>query len=264
MRNSFPKAESSPRGGDSPIEDTRRQEVELDHSQSTQRYDRLISTIPCAVYDYVLCPDGGSRFCYISPQCEDIFELTATQIMADAKTLWGLVHPADATRLSTEDAKAMQTHQSFQSEVRINLPSGPTKWIQLTSRPGPHQIGNQQVWSGVILDITARKQVEAERNRLVRELQSALAEVKTLSGFLPICSGGKKIRDNTGYWNQIEASISDHSDAEFSHGICPDCAENYYEELRRMEAATNRPSLTAQPAGPHEAHVGSEVGVSTI
>ncbi len=95
----------------------------------------------------------------------------------------------------------------------------------------------------MILDITARKRVEEQRNQLVDELQSALADVKLLSGFLPICASCKKIRDDQGYWNQIEAYISDHSEAKFSHGICPDCAEKAYEELRQMKAQNQLPSI---------------------
>ncbi|GAB4347452.1 MAG: hypothetical protein Kow0089_24920 [Desulfobulbaceae bacterium] len=62
-------------------------------------------------------------------------------------------------------------------------------------------------------------------------LQEALAEVRTLSGFLPICASCKKIRDDRGYWNQIEAYIREHSDAEFSHGLCPECAQKLYPDL---------------------------------
>ena len=61
--------------------------------------------------------------------------------------------------------------------------------------------------------------------------QAALAEIKQLKGLLPICSTCKKIRDDSGYWNQIESFIQDHSDAEFSHSICPDCAREFYPEL---------------------------------
>jgi hypothetical protein len=67
-----------------------------------------------------------------------------------------------------------------------------------------------------------------ERN----ELQKALSEIKTLSGLLPICSSCKKIRDDKGYWNQIELYIRDRSEAEFSHGICPPCAEKLYGYLK--------------------------------
>jgi hypothetical protein len=76
-----------------------------------------------------------------------------------------------------------------------------------------------------------RKQAREERERLIAELQKALSEVNKLSGLLPICASCKKIRDDKGYWNQIESYIRDHSEAEFSHGICPDCAKKLYPEL---------------------------------
>jgi len=62
----------------------------------------------------------------------------------------------------------------------------------------------------------------------VQELQQAFDEIKTLQGILPICSYCKKIRDDKGYWNQVEAYVSQHSGAQFSHGICPECVEKYY------------------------------------
>ena len=72
---------------------------------------------------------------------------------------------------------------------------------------------------------------EREREKLVSELKYALAKIKTLSGLLPICASCKKIRDDKGYWNQIEGYISEHSKAEFSHSICPDCAKTLYPEF---------------------------------
>jgi hypothetical protein len=68
----------------------------------------------------------------------------------------------------------------------------------------------------------------AELKKKNTELKTALSQVKTLSGFLPICASCKKIRDDNGYWNQIESYIRNHSEAEFSHGICPDCAQKLY------------------------------------
>jgi PAS domain S-box-containing protein len=84
---------------------------------------------------------------------------------------------------------------------------------------------------GVIRDVTERTKAAAERERLIGELRDALSKVKTLSGFIPICGSCKKIRDDKGYWNQIESYVSDHSDAEFSHGICPDCMVKLYPEF---------------------------------
>jgi PAS domain S-box-containing protein len=80
-------------------------------------------------------------------------------------------------------------------------------------------------------DITLRKQAEVERERLIAELQEALAKVKTLSGLLPICASCKKIRDDKGYWNQIEVYIGDRAEVDFSHGICPDCAKRLYPDI---------------------------------
>lgn len=70
-----------------------------------------------------------------------------------------------------------------------------------------------------------------EKEKLISELQEALAKVKTLSGLLPICSSCKKIRDDKGYWNQIETYIRQRSEAEFTHGICPKCAKMLYPGL---------------------------------
>lgn len=78
---------------------------------------------------------------------------------------------------------------------------------------------------GAFQDITAQKQAEKEKEKLIKELQEALAEVKTLREFLPICSYCKKIRDDQNYWLQIDNYISRHTDTKFSHGICPDCYE---------------------------------------
>lgn len=70
-----------------------------------------------------------------------------------------------------------------------------------------------------------------EKSIIVSDLQKALSEVKTLRGFLPICSYCKKIRDDKGYWNQIESYIHEHSEVEFSHSICQKCAKKYYPDL---------------------------------
>ena len=75
--------------------------------------------------------------------------------------------------------------------------------------------------------LRVEKALIRERN----ELQKALSKIKTLSGLLPICASCKKIRDDKGYWNQIELYVRDHTEAEFSHSICPNCAEKLYGDL---------------------------------
>ncbi len=82
----------------------------------------------------------------------------------------------------------------------------------------------------------ARIKAEEDRENLIMQLQDALAEVKKLSGLLPICCSCKKIRDDKGYWNQIEPYIEKHSEALFSHGMCPDCVKEIYpEQYQKMK-----------------------------
>ena len=83
----------------------------------------------------------------------------------------------------------------------------------------------------LLFEVNERKRTEEEKELLIVELINALAQVKKLSGLLPICASCKKIRNDKGYWNQIEEYISDHSEAQFSHGICPDCIRKLYPEL---------------------------------
>lgn len=80
-------------------------------------------------------------------------------------------------------------------------------------------------------DATQRTRMELEREKLIEELQEALSTVKQLSGLLPICANCKRIRDDQGDWSNLERYISAHSNAEFSHGICPTCREELYPEL---------------------------------
>jgi PAS domain S-box-containing protein len=87
----------------------------------------------------------------------------------------------------------------------------------------------------VIRDITQRKKAGREREQLISQLQEALANVRQLSGMLPICSVCKKIRDDQGYWQQLESFIRDKSDVEFSHSMCPECEKKFYAHLEQSE-----------------------------
>jgi hypothetical protein len=93
--------------------------------------------------------------------------------------------------------------------------------------------GNVMGFQGTIRDITEHKHAEAEREKLIVDLREALSKVKALSGLLPICASCKKIRDDNGYWTQIECYISSHSEADFSHGLCPECTKHLYPEFHK-------------------------------
>ena len=81
------------------------------------------------------------------------------------------------------------------------------------------------------VDITKRKQLEQEKENLILKLQDALNKIKTLRGLIPICAACKSIRDDKGYWHQVEKYVQAHSEAHFSHGICPECSKKLYPEL---------------------------------
>jgi PAS domain S-box-containing protein len=110
------------------------------------------------------------------------------------------------------------------------------------------QVAGERFFTNIVRDISDRKHIEQEREGLIGQLQKALADVKTLSGMLPICASCKKVRDDKGYWDQIESYISRHSDAVFSHGLCPSCARTLYPTIfpRVGEAEQPPPHLECQ------------------
>ncbi len=92
----------------------------------------------------------------------------------------------------------------------------------------PLKFRDKKYYIESFIDITELKEAEDAREELIKELTDALEKVKMLSGMMPICAKCKKIRDDKGYWNNLEAFIEEHSEASFSHGLCPHCAEELY------------------------------------
>lgn len=97
-------------------------------------------------------------------------------------------------------------------------------------------------FTGIIRDVSVRKQIEAEREQLISDLQNAIEQIKTLKGIVPICANCKKIRDDKGYWEQVDQYVAKHTDAKFSHGICPDCTKtlypDYYQKMNKEKGGT--------------------------
>lgn len=106
-------------------------------------------------------------------------------------------------------------------------PQGNMRTI-LTSKAAFRDPRGRRLLVGVAHDITKRKLAEQDRERLIAELRDALAKVRMLTGLLPICAACKKIRDDEGYWSQIELYLKKHANIEVSHGLCPECAERMY------------------------------------
>ena len=133
------------------------------------------------------------------------------------------------------------TARTQKGDIVAGLESGANDYIAKPYDPGELQARLAVGVRMIELQAALARRV-TERDELILQLQAALAEVKTLSGIIPICAGCKKIRDDKGFWNQVEAYIQTRSLATFSHGLCPDCTERLYPELA-AELRRNRPLL---------------------
>jgi PAS domain S-box-containing protein len=141
-----------------------------------------------------------------------------------------------ATAFFADDQTVIQTGQPILNrEEYVYDAEGQKRWLLTSKLPLRDKKGQITGLVGIGRDITERKRAEAEREKLISELQSALADVKMLGGLVPICANCKKIRDDKGYWTQLEAYIQERSEARFSHGICPDCAKKLYPEIFSKE-----------------------------
>jgi PAS domain S-box-containing protein len=117
---------------------------------------------------------------------------------------------------------------SFKVEARYLPKVGDPLWGNLTVERIADSTGEMLFVLAMLEDISERRRAEEERERMIDELKEALANVKTLRGLIPICASCKKIRDDKGFWSQVEVYVRDRSEAEFSHGICPDCMKKLY------------------------------------
>jgi PAS domain S-box-containing protein len=116
-------------------------------------------------------------------------------------------------------------------ESRFKMPDGSTRWVEIHAKAVRDPATANIVYEGSVEDISLRKETDAERDHLIRELREALGRVKTLTGLLPICSSCKKIRETGGRWTMLESFIENHSQAHFTHSFCPECARKLYPEV---------------------------------
>jgi len=139
-----------------------------------------------------------------------------------------LIHNAKAPAEHCPHAQVLRDGQPHPLEIREDNLAGD---FLVSASPMFDAAGKATRGVHIAYDITKRKQAERERERLITELTEALAQVKTLSGIIPICMYCKGIRDDQGYWNQLEKFISEHSEAKFSHSLCPKCLKEKFPEL---------------------------------
>jgi PAS domain S-box-containing protein len=129
------------------------------------------------------------------------------------------VHPDDRERTLSQNRDVRGGGRAHLFENRYVCKDGSYRWMLWNARPDP----DHRLIYAVARDMTARKLADGEREELVRELREALAEVRVLQSFLPICSYCKRIRNDQNYWQSVEGYISAHTNTQFSHSICPEC-----------------------------------------
>jgi len=202
--------------------------------ESEENYRMLVNNLPAVVFK-------GYTDWSIDFYDNKIEEFTGYQKEDfDSRRLkWSdIILPEDLKKAKSKFIKAYKTNHQYRREYRIRNRQGEIMWIHSKGQIILNQTGAIDHIAGVFFNVTKlkeaqekRKQAEREREKVIHELKDALAQVKTLKGLLPICSHCKKIRDDEGYWQQIEEYIHDRSEAEFSHGICPDCFKKHYADF---------------------------------
>ena len=209
--------------------DNERQKAEMALRESHEKYRGLFNSIR----DPILVTDMDRRIIDVNPAFTALFGYSLADL-AGKQTVW--------IYKSAEQYEALgkTIKENFDRDILFSI-------IAYRKKSGAVFPGETGVYFlkdrdntvtgfiGVIRDITERTRIEAEKERLIHDLQQALSEVKTLSGLLPICSSCKKIRDDSGYWQQIEGYIHEHSDAQFTHGLCPECARRLYPDIDLSE-----------------------------
>ena len=175
--------------------------------------------------------DFNGYFKRVNPAWERTLGFTRKELLS--RPFIEFVHPDDRERTLKQNAQVKGGGQALAFENRYLCKDGSYRWLRWNAAPD----SAEQVIYSVARDITASKQVEDEREQLVRKLQAALGEVQSLREILPICSYCRKVRDDENYWHTVENYVSRHTTTRFSHGICPSCmatqVDGQLEELER-------------------------------
>jgi PAS domain S-box-containing protein len=203
---------------------TARKRMEATLRESEEKYRSLASTA-----DSMYLVDRDYKYLFMNAKHLSRFGQPLDGIIGRP---YGEFHSTRSTREFIEKVDhVFETGISTQHEYRSERDG---RYFLRTFSPVKDREGGETIAVTVASkDITDRKHAEEERERLICELREALSKIRTLSGLLPICSSCKKIRNDEGYWEQIEIYISDRSEADFSHGMCPDCAKKLYPFLNK-------------------------------
>lgn len=211
-----------------------------------QVYENMVRN--CAVAIFAI--DTNHCVIHWNRACEELTGLKAEEVLGTAnhwKAFYDHHRPCLSDLLVDNSLETMQDHYRVYGSS-VLLPHG------LHAEGWFHHVGGRERYLifdaspvcghgdklvaalETLQDITELKRVEEERERLNVRLQDALDRIKTLTGLIPICAGCKKIRDDKGYWNQLEEYLEKHSGASFSHGLCPECFGRFFPDAKKSKA----------------------------
>jgi PAS domain S-box-containing protein len=202
-------------------------EMERRLKESEERYRMVSELVSDFAYSARVQPDGQIVLEWATAALERFAGLAAEELLPHGR--WrDHIYPDDLSTM-LDHVQTCLAGQANVAEFRLVARNGQVRWMREYLCPVWDETQGRTVrLYGAVQDVTERRQAEEEQKRLILELKQALANVKTLRGLLPICASCKKIRDDKGYWTQVEVYLREHSEAVFSHGICPDCMVKLY------------------------------------
>ncbi len=177
-------------------------------------------------YLFYSCNADGD-LTHVSPNIKEMLGYSQEGFISNFKNL--LANPP--TNKSYTESSGVPLYEQSAYEIEMFHADGSRRWLEVTEVPVLNSAGRVSSVDAIVHDITRRKIAEIGREKLIKKLRNALAEIKTLRGIIPICSHCKQIRDDEGSWSQLEDYIHNHSEAEFSHGMCPVCFKKEMEKL---------------------------------
>ena len=197
-----------------------------------QSQEQFQSTFQSAAIGMALVAPEG-RLLKVNQAFCDLLGYTEAELLS--KSFQDITHPADLeANLGYVRQMLAGEIRTYQMEKRYFHKAGNVIWAMLSVSLVRGGEGKPLYFVSQILDMTERYLAQQERERLITELQAALAEVRTLRGIVPICMHCKKIRDDKGFWQQVESYVEKHSHAQFSHGLCVECLKTHYPDIHEV------------------------------
>lgn len=200
--------------------------------EQLRKSEYLIKSIINASQDIIAFKDINFIFRLANPAMCKLVGKSENSILG--KTDFDIFTHKMAKKYRQDDQKVIESGIPISIDEKV-IEADKIRFVSTTKAP---VFNEKYETTGVVIivrDITKQKKAEAEREKLISELQESLAQVKILKGLLPICSFCKNIRNDKGYWDRIESYIQKHSHATFTHSICPDCVKKHYPELNTNE-----------------------------